>query len=228
MMILLEDMTDACRLKQHEHDCAYTFAGLVFCISGYLSIWSLTKFTLKLPLKTDDYTMMIEGISFLLFLEILLFTSLSLRDIGLIPKRGMFQKSLKETLLLAAGACLVLLSAKVILTLCGAPIKEKFIGGSIAGMTNYMITATVQEFLARGVIQTCIKSLMQVRYQKTFGVILTSLLFSIMHLPFGFIFMMGSLLLSLVLGYIFERHQHMWGCAFLHWSCGYLAMCLFF
>ena len=55
------------------------------------------------------------------------------------------------------------------------------------GAYIYLFTAFFQEFLARGVIQTSVKSLMKVKYQKQISIFLTSLLFSLMHLPFGFV-----------------------------------------
>lgn len=228
MIILFDDITESRFLRQHRHDCAYIFAGLIFCISFYLSLWSLFQFTLHLNLKTSFYTLLIEGISFLLFLEIIFCTSFSLRDVGLIPKRAAFKKNLIETGILLLAGCLLLLLSKLILTLLGIQIKKRFIGGSLHGARVYLFTAIFQEFLARGVIQTSVKSLMQVKYQKTFGILLTSLLFSLMHLPFGFIFMLSAFALSIALGYLYERHGNMWGCAILHWVCGYLAMCLYF
>lgn len=228
MIVLFDDMTSKYRLKQHEHDFAYIFAGLIFCISIYLSVWSLLRFTLRLPLKTPFYTLMIEVMAFILFLEIIFLTSLSLKEIGLIPNLSRIKKNLIETFCIALTVCAALLLGKAILTLIGIRIKNYFIGGSLEGAYSYLFTAFIQEFLARGVIQTSVKSLMRVKYQKQFGVLLTSLLFSLMHLPFGFIFMIGAFSLSLILGYLYERQKDLWGCAFLHWSCGYLAMCLFF
>lgn len=228
MMILIEDVTDAYLLKTHERDCAMIFAGIIVCITVYLSAWSLLKFTLHLPLKTSDYTRMIEGMTLLLFLEIIFFSSFSLKDVGLIPKKSLIVKNIKQTLLIALIACGALAVSKEILLLLGMPIKQHFIGGSTAGAYQYVFTALLQEFLARGVIQTNVKHLMNVRFQKIFGIVLTSLLFMLMHLPFGFIFMMGAFILSIALGILFEQQKSIWGCVFLHWSVGYLAMCLFF
>lgn len=228
MLILFDDITEQRQLTQHKHDCAYIFAGLILCISLYLSLWSLLHFTLRLPLKMSFYTLMTEIIAFLLFLEIIFCTSLSLQDIGLIPKRTTFKKNVTETMYLAIGGCFFLVLLKIFLTILGCQIKSRFIGGSLHGAYTYLFTAWFQEFLARGIIQTSIKSLMQVKYQKAFGVFLTSLLFSLMHLPFGFLFMLGAFALSIVLGCLYERHGSLWGCAALHWICGYLAMCLFF
>jgi PAS domain S-box-containing protein len=222
------DITDRKRLKQHEHDCAHIFAGLIICISLYLFTWSLLRFTLRIYLKTSSYTLMIEGISILLFFDVLLFTSITLRDLGIIPNWKKFGQNIISSTLLAVMLCGALVIGKVILQLLGIEIKKYFIGGSVNGALFYIITALIQEFLARGVIQTCVKSLMHVKYQKQFGIVLTSLLFSLMHLPFGFLFMMGAFVLSLILGAIYENQGDFWGCVLLHWSVGYVSMSLFF
>ncbi len=228
MIVLIEDVTDTQLLQQHDHDCAYIFSGLILCISIYLAAWSLCRFTLHIPLTTHDYTMMIEVITFVLFLEIAFCTSFSLKEIGLIPNIPRWRTNLKETLTTGVIACLVIVLAKLVLSLAGFRIKGYFIGGSLHGAYIYIFTAFIQEFLARGVIQKSVKSLLHVKYQKQLSIFLTSLLFSLMHLPFGFYFMLGAFLLSCALGVIFERQRDIWGCAVLHWSCGYLAMCLFF
>lgn len=228
MMILIENATDHFTLRQREHDYAYIFAGIIFCITSYLMAWSCIRFTLGIHLHTSVYTMMIEIITFALFLEIVFFTSFSLKEIGLVPHWKKLKENLLETLTIAVISGAVLVLSKILLSLFGIQIKSYFIGGSWRGLANYGFTALLQEFLARGVIQTSVKSIMRIKYQKALGIILTSLLFSLMHMPFGFIFMMGAFVLSLALGYLFERHGDLWGCALLHWFCGYLTMCLYF
>ena len=228
MLILIEDITDKISLRHHEHDCAYIFAGLITCICIYLFMWSLLKFTLNIYLKTSTYTKIIEGISFILFLEVTFFTSFSLKDIGLIPNFKRWKKNLIETLVTGSVTCILLLLSKLILSWCGYKIKAYYIGGSTHGAYVYIFTAFIQEFLARGVMQTSIKSIMKVKYQRFFSILLTSMLFSLMHIPFGFYFMISAFLLSIALSYIYERQQDIWGCTILHWACGYLAMCLFF
>lgn len=228
IMLLAEDVTSTHMLKQHEKDCALIFAGLIICICVYLSAWSLIKFTLGIHLKTSVYTMVIEGIAFLLFLEVIFFTSLTFSDIGIFVRPSKLLKSFISSLPLVAGACIVMVMINVILRFSGHPIKPYFIGGSFQGAYTYIFTAILQEFLSRGVIQTSVKALMQVKYQKFFSIFLTSLLFSLMHLPFDFPFMAAAFLLSITLGIVYEKQGNIWGCAFLHWSCGYLAMAMFF
>lgn len=228
MLILVEDISDAENLKQHERDCALLFAGIVICITLYLSAWSLIRFTLHIPLKASFYTLMIEAMTLILFLEIIFFTSFSLKDVGLIPRRKNILSNIKQTATICLFAIAVLLVGKLFLRVLGAPVKQNFMGGSVHGAVTYLFTALLQEFLARGVIQTSVKNLMRVKHQIPVSIFLTSMLFTLMHLPYGFIFMMGAFLLSIALGILFEQQKTIWGCFFLHWSIGYLAMCLFF
>lgn len=228
IMLLVEDITAKHNLKKHERDCAIIFAGLIVCICIYLITWSLLEFTLNIHLKTSSYTLMIEGIAFILFLEIIFFTSMTPGDIGIFTRPKRLLQAFMQSIPLAAVICALMVILNIILRVMGHPVKPYFIGGSIEGAYNYIFTAILQEFLSRGVIQTSVKALMQVRYQKFFSIFLTSLLFALMHLPFQVPFMAGAFLLSIVLGIIYEKQENIWGCAFLHWSCGYLAMCMFF
>lgn len=228
ILVLMEDITATHNLKKHERDCAMIFAGLITCICVYLFAWSLIKFTLGIKLKTSVYTLIIEGIAFLLFLEIIFFTSMTFKDIGIFVKPLKLLKTFLTSVPIAAAVCCVLLLLNFLLHITGYAVKPYFIGGSIGGAYTYIFTAILQEFLSRGVIQTSVKALMQIKYQKIFSIFLTSLLFALMHLPFDFPFMMGAFLLSIALGIVYEKQQNIWGCAFLHWSCGYLAMAMFF
>lgn len=227
-LIVIKNASERYRLAQLQHDCANIFASLIIGISLYIGTWTLCKFTLQLKLTTADYTKMIEGITFILFLEILFFTSFSLKDVGLVPQKKRIVRNGLWTIIIGIITCGLLLLGRIYMVYNGIPGKSYFIGGSISGAVSYILTATIQEFLARGVMQTSVKYLMNVRFQKTISVLLTSMLFSLMHLPFGFLFMLGAFLLSIALGTIYERQGDLWGCALLHWGCGYLAMALFF
>ena len=228
MMVLVEDETVKFKLRRQEKDCAYIIAGLLTCITAYLSLWTLLRFTLRRPYSTDFYTTLIESISFILFLEIITCTSFRLRDIGLVFNFSRIKRNLIETLsigLVASGLLVLLRGAQVFFEMGG---KDYFIGGTMQGFFTYFITAFTQEFLARGVMQTSVKIVMQVKWQRPLSIFLTSLLFALMHIPFGFVFMCGAFFLSIGLGIVFDVQKDLWGCVLLHWVVGYLAMCLFF
>lgn len=228
MLIMFEDVTEHYRLKTMVHDSSNIFFVLVSFIAVYLSIWCLTRFTLKAPLTNRHYTLMIEGITFLLFLEVLFATSFKFGDIGLIVNKFRWKRNVIETVTFGAIACALLLILRVLQIKLGLPGKSYFIGGSWKGCIKYLITCAFQEFLARGVIQTSVKYILQIPRQRGISIIITSFLFMMMHIPFGFPFMLGAFVLSLVLGLLYENQQDLYGCVLLHWGVGYLGMCLFF
>lgn len=228
MLIMVEDVTIHYRLKTVSHDCAHIFASLIVGICVYLSVWSLCRFSLEIPLKAKHYTYMIEGITLILFFDIWLFTSFKMGDIGLMINTKRWKRNALEILILGAIGCGALLLLRCGQIWFNLPGKSYFIGGSFGGARSYLITSFLQEFLARGVIQTSLKYMLQVKHQRGLTIFTTSLLFMMMHLPFGFFFMLGAFALSVVLGFIYERQQDLYGCALLHWGVGYLAMCLFY
>ncbi len=228
ILVMMEDITANHNLKRYERDCAIIFAALITCICVYLSVWCLFEFTLHLHLDTSIYTFMIEGIAFLLFLQILLFTSMTPGDIGIFVRPKRLFHTFRQVLPIGLAVCALLILINVLLRSNGIYVKPYFIGGSLYGAYTYIFTAILQEFLSRGVIQTCVKALMKIKGQRFLTIMLSSLLFALMHLPFGFPFMAGSFLLSVILGIIYEKQENIWGCAFLHWACGYIAMALFF
>ncbi|MBR4795803.1 MAG: CPBP family intramembrane metalloprotease [Lachnospiraceae bacterium] len=228
MLVMVEDVTIYSRLRVLSHDCAHIFAALIIGICIYLSVWSFCRFTLRIPLKATHYMYMIEGITAILFIDIWLFTSFKMGDIGLLINKKRWKKNIIQTLVMGAIACGILFLMRCGQIWLGLPGKSYFIGGSFAGARSYLITAFFQEFLARGVIQTSLKYILQVKHQRGISVFTTSLLFMMMHLPFGFFFMVGAFALSVVLGFIYEEQEDLYGCALLHWGVGYLAMCLFY
>ncbi|MCR5737239.1 MAG: CPBP family intramembrane metalloprotease [Eubacterium sp.] len=228
MILLGADVTADSDLRRFEKDSASTFIGIVLSICIYLFIWSLLEFTLHIHYRPSEYTKVIEAISFVLFLEVLFLSSLSLKDVGVFVSPKQLVKSLGQVLPIIGIAGVILIAINAGLHLSGHALKEPFFGGSWAKAVTYISVAILQEFLARGVLQTSIRFLVKVKWQKFFNVLLSSLLFTLMHLPHGFPFMMGALVMGIGLGIIYEYQKNIWGCALIHWVCGYLAISMFF
>ena len=228
MTVIVNDVTDTSALKQLRLDCANIFTAVVVSIFCFLTFWSLCKFTLRIYLPQSTYTSIIEGITCLLLLEVLIFTSMSLKDVGIAPNIKRIKKNIIETLCLVILGTVLLLAARVIQIEMDLPGKSYFIGGSWKGAKRYMLTAVVQEFLARGAMQTSVFQLMNVKYKRFLSVMVTSMLFSIMHIPFGAPFMLAAFALSICLGIVYSKQKDIWGAAVIHWTLGYLAMALFF
>ena len=228
LVLIAENISHKRTLKQTVRDSSVTFSAIITCITLYLIFWSLTEFTLDIHFQRDVYTKIIEGIAFLMFICIIAFTSLSLKDMGLFVLPRKFIRSLARVMPVTIVAIVVMILINLVARLfVGYEFKPKFIGGSPEGFINYLGVCILQEFLARGVIQTSVGNLIRFKWQRFSNVIIAAMIFSLMHLPFGFVFMMGSFVMGITLGIVYEKQQNIWGCVVLHWLVGYLAMAMF-
>ncbi len=105
-------------------------------------------------------------------------------------------------------AIAVLLVAKLFLRVLGAPVKQNFMGGSVHGAVTYLFTALLQEFLARGVIQTSVKNLMRVKHQIPVSIFFDVDALYVNASSLWFYFHDGCFLLSIALGILFEQQKN--------------------
>ncbi len=228
LILLGADVTADSDLRRFEKDSASTFIGIVLSICLYLFTWSLLEFTLHIHYRPSVYTKVIEGISFVLFWEVLFLSSLSLKDVGVFATPKKLLQSIRDVLPIIGIACGIMILINLGLHLSGHAMNERFFDSTWSKAVSYIAVAVMQEFLARGVLQTSIRFLVKVKWQKFFNVLLSSLLFTLMHLPHGFPFMMGALVMGIGLGIVYEYQKNIWGCALIHWVCGFLAIAMFF
>ena len=227
LTMIAENVSHKKKLRQTQRDSSVTFTAIISCITLYLFFWSLTEFTLDIHLENDIYTKIIEGIAFFMFICIIAFTSLSFGDMGIFVRPDKLIKSILKVIPVIGAALLIMAGINYISRMCGYEFKEKFMGGSLDGFINYFGVCVLQEFLARGVIQTSVGNLISFKWQKFSKVIIASMIFSLMHLPFGFVFMMCSFAMGIGLGIVYEKQNTIWGCVLIHWLVGYVAMAMF-
>ncbi len=87
------------------------------------------------------------------------------------------------------------------------------------GGTLYIIVAFLQEFVFRGILQ----SVLQKFYEDEkgyFSVLVSSLVFSIIHVNYGYLLTILSFLMGLFLGMIYLRHKNLLGVSLIHLCLG--------
>lgn len=84
----------------------------------------------------------------------------------------------------------------------------------------YVATSILQEFLARGFLLSCLTNIFDHKYKNHMAVILSSLLFTSLHLYYGFNYMIGAFILSVLLGYLSLRDENIWGVSLIHFVFG--------
>ena len=87
----------------------------------------------------------------------------------------------------------------------------------------YFVHSFLQEFLARGVMQTGLYELFPLgspRKRRVFAIMLASFAFAITHLPFGLYAIIATFLAGIVFGYVYLKHQNLVGVSIFHFITG--------
>ena len=92
----------------------------------------------------------------------------------------------------------------------------------IIAKPHYFLHTYGQEFLARGLLQNSLRRFFN--DQKGYrAVLLSSILFALLHMHFGLVAVFLTFVSSILLGVFYLRHQSLLGVSILHWSIGVAA-----
>ncbi len=222
VVVLFADVTEVEKLHRQRRESSTVFAVLMICVCSYLFLWSLLRY---LNIEPPGWVMniMIEAISVVMFIIILKTTSFSIKDIGLrvTNPKGTFVPDISITL---GGFALLVLGKVVLLRVApgffpqGAPFWDWSVG-TFADVI-YPLTVVLQEFLARGVMQENLRRIFTGRHATAMSIVVSSLVFGVLHIAYGFAFMVGATLLLGVLGIFYHKQGNIWGLCIIHYVLG--------
>jgi len=190
----------------------------LFCLIVFIcatSVWILLVALWEMlgkPIPEEHLTVGVELIAAMMLVVILKFTRLDIR------KMGISNKNMKPTLIragLISAAAIVLMLAVKLITQPHQPVVNWALFDAL-----YILTSVLQEFLARGFLVTTLVSINTSKNSKLIAVICSSLLFTSLHLYYGFFFMVGAGLLSVLLGYCYLKDENIWGVSIIHFVIG--------
>jgi len=192
----------------------------VLCLSAFIilsSIWViLVALWQKLgePISKEDMTVGVEIIAVIMLAFTLRFTSMKLMDFG-ISKKNLLSSIIKASII--SIICIgVMIIYKFII--CKQPT---FISSEL--QFKYIFTSILQEFLARGFLLTCMVKIYNYKHGKIIALICSSLMFSLLHLFYGFDFMLLAGGLSVILGLLYLKDGNIWGVSIVHFCLGTFA-----
>ena len=225
VVVLFSDITEVARLHRQRRESSTVFAVLMICVCAYLFLWSLLRYLNAEP-PGWIMNLMIEAISIVMFVIILKTTSFSIRDIGLrvVNAKATF---LPDILITAAGSAALILGKVLLLRIApgffpaGAPFWDWSVG-TFADVI-YPLTVILQEFLARGVMQENLKRIFAGRYAGLLSIVVSALVFGVLHIAYGLPYMLGASLLLGVLGIFYHRQGNIWGLCIIHYVLGEVA-----
>ena len=103
----------------------------------------------------------------------------------------------------------------------GAPFWD-WSAGSVADIF-YPLTVILQEFLARGVMQESLRRIFTGKRAEFLAILVSALVFGVLHIAYGFPFMMAASLLLGVMGVLYRKQGNIWGLCIIHYVLGEVA-----
>ena len=222
VVVTLSDETVAEEMTQKFNDSSKTFTTFLFGFSGWILIYALWEY-LGRPVPADFMTHGVELLGIIMMVFIVYRTSLTWRDLGI--KTHDAGKTIRTALVVAACAFFFLCGFKVECRLidpgCFEP-QASFLDLGRFGVRQllYIFTAGIQEFIARSVIQGNLRRIIVGKHAPLLAILLSSLIFSAMHIHFGFLFMVGAAVLAGLEGILYEKQQNIFGVWIVHWVFG--------
>ena len=222
LVITLSDETVAEEMTRKFNDSAHTFTTFLFGFCGWILIYAFWDY-LGRPIGTDYMTHGVEVLGIFMLFFILRYTSLTWRDLGITAREP--AKTTQTALIIAICAFIFLCGTKAVARLidpnCFEP-DAPFFDPSRFGLRQiqYVFTAGIQEFLARSVMQGNLRRITTGKHTGALAIILSSLIFSALHIHFGFLFMAGAAILAGLEGILYEKQQNILGVWIVHWVFG--------
>jgi membrane protease YdiL (CAAX protease family) len=225
VVVLFSDITEVATLNRQRRESSTCFAVLISCICLYLFLWSALRF---LGVEPPGWVMslMVEGISIIMFVIILKTTSFSIREIGL--KVQNIRDTFVPDIAITIGGCVLLVAIKLVILRINPsffPTGSSFWDWSVASPADlyYPLTAILQEFLARGVMQENLNRIFVGKYAGILSIVISSLIFGILHIAYGLPYMLAAALLLGVLGALYQKQRNIWGLSIIHYVLGSVA-----
>ena len=215
--------TEHARMMEEKfHDASVDLAILMTGVGGWIMFYALWDY-LGRPFPNAYMVQVVNFLGVFLFVLALRHTSFTLKDLGLLTDQP--KKVFIQTFILCTISLGILISIKIAAQLYNPTLFQLESGFiDISRLDSYQIiyafTAFIQEFIARSVLQSNLKRIAATKHKAAYSIICASVIFAVLHIMYGFWFMVGAAVLGAVLGVIYEKQNTIFGVWFLHWFLG--------
>jgi hypothetical protein len=202
------------------------FVSLFLSITFYVFLIFLAE---RLDFHSEDSARIVEVIFLVVCILIIRKGGLSFSSLGVTLAGA--SRSIRIMLPGTIALCAGLIVLKYFFFVSGIPgLDQEFIimGNFDLLFAIYLPVAIFQEFLARGVIQTAIESVLDGRNARFWAIITASALFGLVHIQLSVGVALASFLCSIYWGYLYSRQRCLVGVSLSHFLIGDMAYVLGF
>ena len=201
------------------------FVGIVLLISSYIFVLGIIydEFLSHYQvIRMITHYPMIEIICLVFIIYLIRISKLRLKDFG-VTLTG-WRPSVMDALWVSAlfVAALALIKYIILQHLPGIFREVQIFDFGYFGITyvTYLLVAPLQEFIARGVVQGTLVNLLEIRYRGLVAILVTTFLFSALHMTHSLNLSIASFITGLILGWMYNRHQTIIGVSLTHFLVG--------
>lgn len=202
------------------------FVSLFLSISLYVILMALAS---SLNYHSKDSARIVEAIFLSVCIMIIRKSGLPFSSLGVTLKGAV--KSIRLMLPGTSALCAGLIALKSLFILFEVPglDQELFILDNLDLLfILYLPVAILQEFLARGVIQTAIESVLDPKKAAFWAIITAAALFGLVHIQLSVGVALAAFVCSIYWGYLYSRQKNLVGVSLSHFLIGDMAYVLGF
>ena len=227
ILLILQDITTEEHLKKEKEDAIMIFSILLTAIRMWTLFYaSMTYFRIEIPQFCMTYILL--GLGMIMTWCIFSKTDLKVYDLGISFRN--IRKPVLTNVIITVSAVFLMIIAKFIFISSGSaffPENQPFFDFHFTlGMKLYPLSVLLQEFLSQSIIHECLIRILKGKHSRIHAIMLSSLLFTALHIHRGFGFMIGSLLLCCGIGIMYRRQRTIWGLCITHYTVSMMAFFL--
>lgn len=229
VVITVADETEYDTLVRKKHDATIVLIGMLMLVCMTVLITELH--VLLNGIFPHEWIARSTEFAGFLFLAICLkYTSLTLKDFGIVPKN--LKKELLESSLVLAVMVLGMAGAKAIMMANGSEMFSKdkpffdFTAPPDFYYIKYIGIVLLQEIQTKCGLQKSITRILDFKHANLIAIFVISVTFMAVHVQHGLVYMLGAGILSAVLAVLYSRHNSLLGCGIIHYSFGIFGLVL--
>ncbi len=221
VVIQFADITENVKLRQKQHEASFIFVTVIIYVCAWVFIdviWEL----LGRPISDQLMTWVVQLLGVVVFYLVLKKTSFTLQDLGL-GFKGIKSAVVTDSIIAGVGFALLIGVKLVIRAVApdyfepGVPFFNFDFG---LGEWMYPVVVVLQEFLTRSVMHENLRRIIVGKNSEWMAIFVSSILFGVLHIHKGIVFMLGAVILLGALGMLYRKQRTIWGLCIPHYVLG--------
>ncbi|MDO5573244.1 MAG: PAS domain S-box protein [bacterium] len=222
IVIQFSDVTELVTLQRKQKEASIVFAATIACVCIWVFLYVLWELCNR-PISNHWMTQLVQLNGVVIFLFVLKNTSFTLRDMGFGTKN--LKKIIITDSCIAVIGFVLLVGAKLLVMqfVPGFFDESKpFWNWKAMGTSEwlYPLTVLLQEFLTRGVMHENLRRIFTGKHRESLAIIISSLIFGVLHIHMGIVYMAGAAILLGGLGMLYRKQNTIWGLCIPHYVLG--------